>query len=388
MHGQSDSDSRFVPRLIAWEITRSCTLHCKHCRASAESGPYENELSLDEIKQVLASIAGRYKPIIILTGGEPLMRPDLFDIIAEVVRLGLKPVLATCGALLTPGLARRLVSAGIERISVSIDGPDAAGHDEFRGVPGAFDAAMTALDAARQAGLAFQINMTVTRRNMAALEDILKLAVDQGAAAFHPFLLVPTGRGKDLRNDLLDAEQYEKVLNRIYDLRASTPIPFKPTCAPHYYRIFRQREAAAGRPVSPRTHGLDAMSKGCMGGTGFAFISHTGIVQICGFLEEKAGDLRECGLDFAAVWENSPLFRELRDQNNYKGACGRCGYARWCGGCRARAFAVTGDYLESEPFCALAVEHGALAVEHGAHAVEHGAHAIERDALAEKRGGK
>jgi len=374
MHGDSESKPKYTPRLIAWEITRSCTLHCKHCRASAESGPYENELSLDEIKQVLSSIAARYKPIIILTGGEPLMRPDLFDIIAEVVRLGLKPVLATCGALLTPEMARRLVSAGIERISVSIDGPDAASHDDFRGVPGAFDAAMAALDAARQAGLEFQINTTITRENVAALEDILGLAVKQGAAAFHPFLLVPTGRGNALRGDLLDAEEYENVLNRIYDLRASAPIPFKPTCAPHYYRIFRQREAAAGRPVSPKTHGLDAMSKGCMGGTGFAFISHTGAVQICGFLEEKAGDLREYGLNFADVWENSPLFREMRDHKKYKGPCGRCEYARWCGGCRARAFAMTGDYLKSEPFCALARERGALAPERGALADKRGRH--------------
>jgi heme b synthase len=352
MHDRQSSDPDYAPRLIAWEITRRCALHCKHCRASAQSGPYQGELSLEEIRQVLRSIARHYTPIIILTGGEPLMRPDLFDIIDEVVRLGLRPVLATCGGLLTPEMARRLVSAGIQRISVSIDGPDAHSHDDFRGAPGAFDAAMGALAAAREAGLEFQINTTVTRRNVAALEDILNLAVKQGAAAFHPFLLVPTGRGRDLTGDLLDAAEYEKVLNRVYDLRASTPIPFKPTCAPHYYRIYRQREAEAGRPVTPQTHGLDAMSKGCMGGTSFAFISHTGKVQICGFLEEEAGNLRESGLDFHAVWEESPLFRALRDYRNYKGACGRCDYRRWCGGCRARAYAVTGTYLDTEPFCA------------------------------------
>ncbi|HUW61077.1 MAG TPA: radical SAM protein [Candidatus Bathyarchaeia archaeon] len=354
MHDRQSSESAYAPRLIAWEITRRCALHCKHCRASAQSGPYEGELSLDEIRQVLRSIARHYKPIIILTGGEPLMRPDLFDIIDEVVRLGLRPVLATCGGLLTPDMARRLVSAGIQRISVSIDGPDARSHDDFRGAPGAFDSAMAALDAAREAGLEFQINTTVTRRNMDALEDILNLAVKRGAAAFHPFLLVPTGRGRDLTGDLLDAAEYEKVLNRIYDLRASTPIPFKPTCAPHYYRIYRQREAEAGRLVTPQTHGLDAMSKGCMGGTSFAFISHVGKVQICGFLAEEAGDLRKAGLDFQTVWEESPLFRELRDYRNYKGACGHCDYRRWCGGCRARACAVTGSYLDTEPFCAYA----------------------------------
>lgn len=342
----------FTPRLIAFELTRRCNLRCKHCRADAEHCQYEGELSLDEIKCILDSVAANFKPIMILTGGEPLLRDDIFDIIRYTVSVGLQPVMATCGTLLTPEIARDLREAGIQRISVSIDGPDAASHDDFRGIPGAFAATMAGLDAARAGGLAFQVNTTVTRHNMDHVEDIYNLAISLGAAAFHPFLLVPTGRGKGLSHELLNPEEYERILNRIYEMRSNSPIPFKPTCAPHYYRILRQREAEQGREVTPETHGLDAMSKGCMGGLSFAFISHVGKVQICGFLEEEAGDLRACGLDFGEVWRNSTLFNQLRDFRNYKGDCGICEYRRWCGGCRARAYAVKGDYLEEEPFCA------------------------------------
>ncbi len=339
------------PRLIAWEVTRRCNLRCKHCRGASQSGPYAGELEFDEVRRVLERIAAKFEPIIILTGGEPLLREDIFDIIRTTVDLGLRPVLATCGTTLDEATARELKDSGIQRISVSIDGPDTASHDAFRGVPGAFEASMRGIEAARRAELPFQINTTLTRGNADALEAIHDLAVSLGAAAFHPFLLVPTGRGSDLKDEALDGEAYERVLNRVYDLRQRGTIPLKPTCAPHYYRILREREAKAGRKVTPETHGLDAMSRGCLGGIGFAFISHVGRVQICGFLEECAGDLRENGYDFPAIWYGSPLFRQLRDFRNYEGKCGVCEYRRWCGGCRARAFAATGDYLAEEPFC-------------------------------------
>ncbi len=348
----TSKEHAFAPRLIAWEVTRRCTLKCKHCRASAEHCAYEGELSLDEVKRVIDSVAANFKPIMILTGGEPLLRPDIFDIVRYTKQAGLTPVMATCGVLLTEDIARELKESGIERISVSIDGPDAASHDDFRGVPGAFEGTMAGIEAARKGGLGFQVNTTVTRRNMDAIDDIYKLAISLGAAAFHPFLLVPTGRGKDLQAELLNPQEYERILNHIYEMRMDSPIPFKPTCAPHYYRVLRQREAEQGREVNPDTHGLDAMSKGCMGGISFAFISHVGKVQICGFLEEEAGDLRQANLDFGAIWKTSVLFNTLRDFRNYKGDCGVCNYRRWCGGCRARAFAMTGDYLAEEPFCA------------------------------------
>lgn len=342
----------FTPRLIAWELTRSCPLSCKHCRAAAHHGPYQGELSFEEITRVIDSIAARFKPILILTGGEPMLRPDLLDIIRHAKAAGLRPVMATCGTLLTVEKARAIRDAGVERISVSLDGPDAASHDRFRGIPGAYEATHRGIQAALEGGLEFQVNTTVTRTNMNDLDAILAHAVALGAAAFHPFLLVPTGRGKELQEELLTAEEYEQILNHIYELRETSPIPFKPTCAPHYYRILRQREAAAGRTVTPQTHGLDAMSKGCMGGISFAFISHVGKVQICGFLEELAGDLRKNDLDFAKIWDGSALFNQLRDFKHYKGDCGVCEYRRCCGGCRARAYAITGDYLDEEPYCA------------------------------------
>jgi radical SAM protein with 4Fe4S-binding SPASM domain len=218
-------------------------------------------------------------------------------------------------------------------------------------VPGAFEATLRGVGAAREAGLEFQVNTTITRPNAGDLRRILDLAVSLGAAALHPFLLVPTGRGREICDQVLVSGEYEEVLNRIYELALDSPIPLKPTCAPQYYRIFRQREKEAGRKVSPETHGLDAMTRGCLGGTGFAFISHVGKVQICGFMEEEAGDLSRSGLDFAGIWEHSQLYREMRDFKEYKGRCGVCEYRRWCGGCRARAFAVSEDYLAEEPYC-------------------------------------
>jgi AdoMet-dependent heme synthase len=340
-----------VPRLIAWEVTRSCMLDCMHCRAAAHLGPYEGELTTEEIKKTLEDIASFAKPIIILTGGEPMLRDDILDITRYGDSLGLRMVMAPCGMLLTEEKARELKEAGIQRISISIDGLDAERHDAFRGVKGAYDGAMIAIENAKKVGLDFQINTTVSQVNVDQLPDILQLAVKLGAVAFHPFLLVPTGRGKEMAEMELSPEKYEEVLNWVYEQRDKVDLMFKPTCAPHYYRIFRQREKEAGRTVTPQTHGLDAMSKGCMGGLSFAFISHVGNVQMCGFAEESAGDLRQADYSFKTIWRNSDFFNKLRDFSNYDGRCGYCEYRRSCGGCRARAYAAVGDYFAEEPFC-------------------------------------
>jgi len=349
----------FLPHLIAWEVTRSCPLACKHCRAAARNRPYEGELSTAEGRRLLEHIADFARPTIILTGGEPMLRPDLYDLAAHARGLGLPVVLAPCGQMVDDAAVARMKDAGIHAISLSIDGADAASHDAFRGVPGAFDMVLRAAEAARRGDLAFQINTTVTQANRDALPAIRDLAVRLGAAVFNPFLLVPTGRGADLAGQELSAADYERTLAWLADQDRTGPIRIRVTCAPHYARVQAQRAARAdvwpGRLVRPGETGpaeeVAPFSRGCMGGKTFAFISHTGIVQICGFLDEPAGDLRQADLDFARIWRDSPLLKAVRDVDAYHGRCGVCEYRFICGGCRARAFAFTGDVLAEEPFC-------------------------------------
>lgn len=339
-----------LPQLVAWETTRRCQLKCSHCRAAAHDVRYEGELTTSEGKRLLENIASFSKPIIILTGGEPLMRDDIFELAAYGDKLGLKMALATCGIGLTDGIARKFKECGIRRISLSLDGSTAETHDRFRNVPGAFATALKAAETAKKAGLSFQVNTTISRINVDDLPAILKLAIDIGASAFHPFLLVPVGRGQALASETLDPEKYEAILSWIAEQQAVSPIPFKPTCAPHFHRILRQKKLH--KPAAhPHGAGLDFLSRGCLGGLGFVFISHVGQVQICGFLEEKAGNVREADMDFRKIWETSPLFLSMRDKKQYKGRCGICNYWQVCGGCRARAQTMNGHYMEEEPNC-------------------------------------
>ncbi len=196
----------------------------------------------------------------------------------------------------------------------------------------------------------FQINTTVTRHNVDVIEDILNLAVGLGAAAHHIFLLVPTGRAKEMVDQEIEAAEYERLLRWFYRMRDRTPLHLKATCAPHYYRILRQEAGRKGEEVKFETYGLDAVTRGCLGGTSFCFISHEGVVQPCGYLDVNCGDLRRSG--FRAVWEGSPVFTRLRSPSAYQGKCGICEYQRFCGGCRARAYEATGDFMGEEPLCA------------------------------------
>lgn len=344
-------DQVHLPRLIAWEITRRCNLNCKHCRAAACNTPYPDEFTTEECKKTLDNIASLTKCIIILTGGEPMLRDDIFEVAVYGNALGLRMVMAPCGHLINKETIEKIKHAGIQRISLSIDGSDKDTHDHFRGEPGAYDAVVNAARLSKEFGLEFQVNTTITKHNYKQLPAIFQLAIELGAVSYHPFLLVPTGRGKDLADMEISPEEYERVLTWIYKESLNAPIHLKPTCAPHYYRIYRQEEKLAGRPVTPQTHGLNAMSKGCMGGQSFAFISHTGKVQICGFLDEEAGDVRAEQYDFKKIWNTSTLFKAMRNLDEYHGRCGYCEYRKVCGGCRARAFATTGHYLDEEPYC-------------------------------------
>lgn len=333
--------------MVAWEVTRSCNLACSHCRASSLHGPYEGELTNDQCLRLLDDIAAVSKPVIILTGGEPLLRKDIFEIAAYGNRLGLRMVLATNGTLVSEQAAKEMLKSGIQRVSISIDGKNAQNHDAIRNVGGAFEGALAGIEAMKKAGMEFQINTTITRVNLDQLEDIMNLAIKIGAAAHHIFLLVPTGRGKEMSNQAISPKEYEKTLNWFYEASLHCPIQLKATCAPHYYRILHQRGQKAGKEGGGSP--FHTMTRGCLGGNSFCFISHTGQVQPCGYLEMNCGQIKE--RKFSDIWDNSPVLKGLRDLNQYKGKCGRCEFIRVCGGCRARAFEVTGDYLSEEPFC-------------------------------------
>lgn len=339
-----------APRLVAWEITRACNLACVHCRAAAMFDPDPDQLTTDEGLRLIDEIADMNQgTILILTGGEPLMRDDVFELATHGTKRGLRVVMAPNGTLITPERAEMMVKSGIQRISVSIDGATAEDHDRFRGVEGAYNGLLEGLKNARNAGLEFQVNTTVTRQNLPLIERIQDHVIELGAAAHHIFLLVPTGRGRDLAEEVISAKEYEDVLSWFYERLEKVSIQLKATCAPHYHRIMRQRAKLEGKKVDFETFGLDAVSKGCLGGQGFVFVSHTGQVQPCGYLELDCGRLRE--KSFKDIYLNSPIFVDLRDQRKYKGKCGACEYWNVCGGCRARAYEATGDYLEEEPLC-------------------------------------
>jgi heme b synthase len=353
-------------QLVAWELTRSCNLLCEHCRASALKGPYPGELNSEECFRLIDQIHQIGQPILILTGGEPLLREDIFEIAGYASKKGFRVVMGTNGTLIDSETARRMKEASVARIGVGLDFPNAELQDQFRGHPGAFDAAIKGINNAREAGIGIQINATITRKNVDFLDEMLELAKNLGAVAFHPFMLVPTGRGKGLAEVELSPEEYESILNWIYDKQQQLGdrVFFKPTDAPHYLRIVRQREKQSRSEATTEDnhydsscpahqqshgHGINSLSRGCLAGTGFCFISHRGEVQGCGYLDVVAGNIRDN--TFAEVWNDSQLFCDLRDLRLYKGKCGECEYKKLCGGCRARAYEATGDYLEAEPYC-------------------------------------
>ncbi len=348
-HAYEDRTGIKAPRIIAWEITRSCNLSCAHCRAAAEFGHYAGELTLDQIKATVDDIVTITNPIFILTGGEPLMRPDIWEIVDYVHEKGGMPVIGTNATLITDEIAAQMAEHRIPRISVSIDFPTAEEHDGFRGQSGCFDATLEGIGIAKRHGVGVQVNMTVTTMNADKVEAVHDLAEQLGVDAFHIFMLVPTGRGEDLLDKELPPEEYEAVLEWAYERQKTSPLHFKPTDAPHYYRIIRQKARAEGKKVTREEYGLDAMTRGCLGGITFGFISHVGDVQPCGYFDMQLGNVKE--EPFSKIWTDSRVFNELRDYSLLKGKCGACEYRAVCGGCRARALSVTGDYLAEEPYC-------------------------------------
>jgi radical SAM protein with 4Fe4S-binding SPASM domain len=396
-NGQPAQKTEFKPRLIFWEVTKGCNLRCIHCRATATELSSPTDLPTARALDIINQIAEVSNPILVLSGGEPLYRSDIFQLARYAGDKGLRVALATNGTLVTKEVARMIADSAIKRVSISLDGADAATHDTFRGIPGAFEAALYGFRNLKQVGMSVQINTTIARHNAEQLPRVLELAKSVGADALHTFLLVPVGCGVDIAEEqMVPPEEYERMLNWFYDRSLEGGIELKATCAPHYFRVVRQRrvadrhaaEAAAKtvhapesthpaaigptdmlmpggtgislRPQAPppghhtghpsgHPNDMNAMTKGCLAGTGVCFISHEGEVYPCGYLPAIAGDLRK--EKFADIWANAAVFNELRDTDNLKGKCGCCEFRNVCMGCRARAFAASGDYLGEEPFC-------------------------------------
>ena len=337
-------------RLLFWETTVGCNLKCMHCRAAAEPGRSPDELTTKEALSFVDDIVSFANPILILSGGEPLYRPDILEIANYVSNQGLRVALATNGTLVDKHMAQEIRSAGIQRVSISIDGIDAQSHDVFRGVDGAFQ---TALDGARHLkanGVEVQFNTTVTRHNIDSLPQIVALAEQEGAVAFHIFLLVPVGCGLEVSDaQQISSEEYEEALSWFYRASRKSTMEMRATCAPHYYRIIRQRAREEGRKITVQEDGMAAMTKGCLAGSSVCFVSYHGEVFPCGYFPVSAGNVRDESLQ--NIWNASPLFQTLRDTDLLEGKCGACEFRNVCGGCRARSYGETGNYLGEEPFC-------------------------------------
>lgn len=333
-----------TPRVIAWEVTRRCPLSCRHCRAGAQNRHYDNELTTAECLRVLDSIAAFARPMIIWTGGEPMARPDILTLVRGATERGLRSVMAPCGTLVTRERLAQLKEAGITACSFSLDGSTAERHDAFRGEPGAFDNVTRAMEIANELAMPFQVNTTVSKLSQDDLPAIHTQAVKRGARMFDLFFLVPVGRGAELRDLALSPVEAERVIRWAFEMDRQGPIRVRETCAPQAVRIWHN----LGQPGSHPS--------GCMGGRGFVFISHTGVLQPCGFLDVPSGDLRAFDLDFECAYRASPVFNDLRQPDNYIGPCGSCDYRYDCGGCRARAYAATDNYMTSETTCPLVLK--------------------------------
>lgn len=355
-------------RIVFWETTKACNLRCQHCRAIPEAERSRAELTTGEGIALIDQLAEVTRPVLILSGGEPLFRSDIFDLAAHGRDRGFRMALATNGTLVDAGIARRVRTTGFSRVAVSLDGAIPETHDTFRRLPGSHARALEGLRHLRDEGVSIQINSTIAKHNVAELPALLDLATGIGADALHIFMLVPVGCGVAIADrEMLPADEYERVLHWFYEQSKDAAIDLKATCAPHYFRVRAQRiieerrqgdrstpfiahgtrlkaapDPAGGRPLS-------TMTRGCLAGTAVCFISNIGEVYPCGYLPVPAGSVRE--QRFSEIWAGSPVFGRLRTPEAFLGKCGECRYLAICAGCRARAYSETGDYMEAEPFC-------------------------------------
>ena len=343
------------PFIAIWEVTQACDLACVHCRASAQPDRHPMELSTDEGKHLIDQIAALKVPVFVLTGGDPIKRPDLFELIGHARSAGVRVSLTPSATpLLTREVVVRLKEAGLARLAMSMDGASAETHDAFRGMSGSFARTLDAVHWANEVGLPVQINTTFSRRNIAEIDEVVTLMEKLKITLWSVFFLVPTGRGK--LNDLLSAEEFESVFAKVYSLSRTASFDIKTTEAQHYRRFVLQQRVADQKSGMGSSSGhersVDAIGRAPRGlndGKGFVFISHKGEVFPSGFLPLSAGSIRE--QELATIYRDSPLFRDLRDTSKLEGKCGSCEFKEICGGSRARAHALTGNPYAEEPCC-------------------------------------
>jgi len=347
-------------RLLFWEITAACNLRCRHCRRLDEvEKPLPGELTTKQGKQFLRDLSRIARPILVLSGGEPTMRQDLFELADEANRLGMPVALATNGTSIDSSMARRLANSPIQRVSISFDGVDSKTHDTFRGQEGAFRQALRGWKHLQKAGISLQVNTTLSRHNLDQLFELYLLARRLKADAIHFFVVIPVGCGLGMQAEqFLSAQEIEKALQWIYHQSKIDKIAVKPTCAPQYFRILLQKRENKKDPGSflggvgngkKEPGSFSRWTKGCLAGTGIGFVSSQGDVFPCGYLPTKVGNVKET--PFNQIWEESPLLKQLRDPALLEGKCGLCRYKTLCGGCRARAWAQEQNVLAEDSSC-------------------------------------
>lgn len=360
-HPLAELDFDQAPFIIFWEVTRACALACRHCRAVAQPHRHPRELTTEEGVRLIDDIVTFGNPLLVITGGDPMMRPDLCDFIRYGTEKGLRVSLApSATALVTKEALRKVKEAGVKRISFSLDGSRAEIHDAFRQTKGSFERTLRILRDIREVGIPLQVNTTLSRYNKDDLENIARIVGEFGAVLWSVFCLVPTGRGKD--EDMVSPQEHEDAFNWLYDLSKKVPFDVKTTAAENYRRVvIQRRRQEAGLAATSNVKlelanpgfdpgdGIARAAKGVNDGNGCCFISHIGEVYPSGFLPIVAGNVRTESI--VPIYRHSPIFRDLRDPSKLKGKCGRCEFNRVCGGSRARAYAVTGDYLAAEPYC-------------------------------------
>lgn len=321
--------------LVSWNTTNACNLYCQHCYRDAGVSA-KDELNTQEAIDLINEIAKAGFKIMIFSGGEPLMRPDIYLLVAHATEKGLRAVFGTNGTLISPEVARKLKEVGTAAVGISLDSASPERHDKFRAVKGAWEQAINGMKACKSEGLPFQIHTTVMEWNYNEIEELTDFAVTHGAVGHHIFFLVPTGRAVDIEKESLRARQYEELIQRLLKKQQQVSIDVKPTCAPQFMRIAKQMNLET------------RYNRGCLAGISYCIISPTGHVQPCAYMDIQVGNVRTT--PFSEIWENSEVFKKLRSLD-YKGGCGTCQYKKICGGCRARANYYHKDYMAEEPWC-------------------------------------